>query len=99
MGVHGRVPSGQRQVAQAELCQDLDCCWHVGVRHPSESAWAERCCWDPGSRRHTGFPRRPHSVTPTECGRRESEVTGMHPGSQEHRRGRDIAPTDGMNFL
>ena len=32
---------------------------------------------------------------------RESEVTGMHPGSQEHRRGRDmdIAPTDGMNVL
>ena len=33
MAMLGRVPSGHRQVAGAELCQDLDCSWHVGVRH------------------------------------------------------------------
>ena len=39
MPVLGRVPSGQRQVATVELCQDLAAIRHVGVRHPSESAW------------------------------------------------------------
>ena len=43
--------------------------------------------------------RSSHSVTSTECDDRESEVTGINPGSQEHRRGRDIAPMDGMNVL
>ena len=84
MAVVGRVPSGRRQVAQAEPGQDLGCSRHVGVRHPSESASAERRSWDPSSRGHVGFARRAHSVTSTECARRESEVTGINPGSQEH---------------
>ena len=35
---------------------------------------------------------RGHSVTSTECPHRESEVTGINPGSQERRAVRDIAP-------
>ena len=92
MAVVGRVPSGRRQVAQAEPSQDLDSQRHVGVRHPSESASAERRSWDPSSRRHVGFARRPPSLTSTECGRRESEVSGMNAGSQQRRAVRDIAP-------
>ena len=34
MDVLGRVPSGRRQVAWAELGKDMDCSWHVGVRCP-----------------------------------------------------------------
>ena len=92
MPVLGRVPSGQRQVATVELCQDLAAIRHIGVCHPSESGWQERRSLDPSSRWHVGFARRPHSVTSTECGRRESEVTGINPGSQERRAVRDIAP-------
>ena len=76
IGVLGRVPSGQRKIAWAEPCQDLDChpAPYVGVRHPSESGWQERCCWGADFSWHIGFARRPHSVTSTECGRREPEV-------------------------
>ena len=98
IGVLDRVPSGQRKFVWAEGLRPARI-WtairHVGVRHPSESGWPERCSWDPSLSWHIGFARRPHSVTPTECGRRESEVTGINLGSREHCRRRDIAPTDG----
>ena len=42
MGVLGRVPSGHRQAAQVELCQDLDCCWHVGVHRAGSLSRPER---------------------------------------------------------
>ena len=46
---------------------------HVGVRHPSESGWPERRCWDPSSSWHIGFARRPHSDLSAQWpGRRDS---------------------------
>ena len=64
IGVLDRMPSGQRTIAWAEPCQRARI-WtairHVGVRHPSESGWPERCSWDPSLSWHIGFARRPHS--------------------------------------
>ena len=42
MDVLGRVPSGHRQAAQVELCQDLDCCCHVGVHRAGSLSRPER---------------------------------------------------------
>jgi hypothetical protein len=42
MAVSGRVPSGQRQVAQAEPCQDLDCSRHVGVHRAGSLSRPQR---------------------------------------------------------
>ena len=56
MDVLGRVPSGRRQVAWAELGKDMDCSWHVGVRRPGESARAvTMLCVPPWSAVDLGF--------------------------------------------
>ena len=71
--VLGRVASGMRQVAWAELQQDLDspqtrrrvCAVFCG-----ECGRPERRAWARSAARHCWFERRPHSVVVTECGRR-----------------------------
>ena len=67
----------------------------VGGHHRSDAArkneavvYLLRC-------RHCSASRRPHSLTSTECGRREAEVPGMHRRYTRARRRRDIAPMDG----
>ena len=42
VAVSGRVLSGQRQVAQAEPCQDLDCSRHVGVHRAGSLSRPQR---------------------------------------------------------
>ena len=101
MGVLGRVPSGwaSAEVRAESSARIWTAIRHIGVCHPSESGWQERRSLDPSSRWHIGFARRAHSVTSTECARRESEVTGMHPGSREHRAVRDIAPIQVLTLV
>ena len=68
----------------------------VHLQHVSE---LRTSAVSPRTSLHIGFSRSPHSVTSTECGDRESEVTGMNPGPRERRAVRATAPTEKMNLL
>ena len=69
IGVLGRVPLGQRKIAQAELCQDLDCSRHVGVHRAGSLSRRERPHHGRvGHRTKVPTPeRKAHSPYATEC--------------------------------
>ena len=53
---------------------------HVGSVRLQHVNQAAGIAVSPRTSLHIGFARRPHSVTSTECRRREPEVSGINPG-------------------
>ena len=96
MAVLGRVPSGQRQVAQAELCQDLEC-------HPARRRLS---CWQsvqtatasplPCGSSDEGPERKVHSPYVTECTFHSGADAGA---AQGHGEGVDGSDARGSGFL